>query len=65
MSGVFCFRVVGSFGCACLLDLSVLAYAFAFVCCSVAFQFPRVCRLHVCFALLSYACLFAIVCLFA
>ena len=39
MSGVFCFRVVGSFGCACLLDLSVLAYAFAFVCCSV---------LHVC-----------------
>ena len=30
-----CFRVVGSFVCACLLDLRVIVYAFAFVCCDV------------------------------
>ena len=30
-----CFRVVGSYVCACLLDLRVIVYAFVFVCCDV------------------------------
>ena len=35
ISGVFCFRVVCSFVCACLLVLRVVVYTFAFVCCNV------------------------------
>ena len=33
--------------CACMLVLRVVVYAFAFVCCKVAFQITRVCRLNV------------------
>ena len=45
----------------CILDLRVIVYTFAFVCCSVAFPITRVCRLQVCFGLLSLVCLFVLV----
>ena len=60
-----CFRVFGLLSCACVLDLRVIAYAVAFVCCHVAFHIARVFRLHVCFAFVSSVCLLAIVCLFS
>ena len=61
---VFCVSVFGLFVCACMLVLRVIAYAFAFACCHVAFHVTRVCRLHVCFAFVTWVRLFAIVCLF-
>ena len=47
-----------------MLDLRVVVYAVAFVCCHVAFHITRVLRLHVCFAFVRSVCLLAIVCLF-
>ena len=47
---------------ACILDLRVIVYTFAFVRCKVAFPMTRVCRLQVCvwfvvFGLLVCACM--------
>ena len=61
---MYCFRVFGLLTCACMLDLRVVVYAVAFVCCHVAFHITRVLRLHVCFAFVRSVCLLAIVCLF-
>ena len=55
-----CFLVIGSL-CACMLRFRVIVYAFAFVCCRVAFHITRVCRLHVRFASCSW---FVCLCLF-
>ena len=66
MACVACFRAVGYFACACLLAFffRVIVYGFASVCCEVAFHIQRVCRLHVSFSFLIWACLFERVCLF-
>ena len=59
-----CFRVVGSFDCACLLVLRVIVYAFAFVCCKAAFLILNACGLHVWFAFVLLFRLFVLVCLY-
>ena len=58
---VFCGRAFGWFVCACMLDVRAIEYAFAFVCCHVAFHITRVCRLHVCFVFVPLVCLFVFV----
>ena len=57
---MFCFRVVDSFDCACLLVLRVIVYAFAFVCSYVL----HVRVLHVCVVLMFFVCLLVRVGLF-
>ena len=59
---MLCFRVVGSFVFAWVIVLRVIAYAFAFVCCMVAFHITSVCKLHVCFVFVCLVCLFVLVC---
>ena len=50
--------------CLCLCACFAIAYAFAFVYCNVAFHIRRVCRLHVCVALVFLVGLFVLVWLF-
>ena len=59
---VFCLGVFDSFVCACMLVLGMNVYAFAFVCCKVAFHVTCVCILHVSFA---FDFLFVSLCLYA
>ena len=51
------FRAFGLFVCACMIGLRVIVYSVVFVCCKVAFQITRMCRLHV------FVCLFVCVCM--
>ena len=51
---VFCGRVFVLFVCACMLDLRAIEYAFASVCCHVAFHITPACILHVCFVLVPF-----------
>ena len=59
----FFFRVFLWMVCFCLLVLRVIVYAFAFVCCKVAFLVLRACGLHVWFGFVLLDCLFVLVCL--
>ena len=59
---VFFVRVLGLFVWACRLVLRVLAFAFVYVCCKVAFHIAGVCRLRICFGFVFLFCLFVRVC---
>ena len=60
---MFCLRVIGLFF-VIVFVLRLMVYAFAIVCCKVAFHIALVCSLHVCVAFVSLVRLFLLECLF-